>query len=303
MSVKGFFRVLRVYSLLFVLSIIWGLAFVAIKYLEPFLTPVNLTLLRWFIASAALIILIPFLGKPAKKFEKIDLPRFLLVAFANVVSYHLTLNYSERSISTGLAVLLTALGPVFILVLSWLYLGERHGKKVLAAISLAFSGSAVLASGSLLTNGSYTLPGILEAVGTAASYSVFAVFSKPLVTKYGARPLAIWAGLAGTAMLLPLLSGSFFTQISALPVEGWLAMLYLSILSTVAGYMLFYTLINRGAVSRLSIQLYLIPVVGVAGGVLILSESITVFTVAGGALMLLAVAVSTSKLGEKLESR
>ncbi len=111
-------RVLPI-AILVMLSIIWGMAFVAIKYLEPVLNPVNLTLLRWFVASAAFLALAPFLGKMKQKFQMRDLPRLALVSFANVVSYHLTLNFSESSISAGLAVLITSMGPVFILLLSW----------------------------------------------------------------------------------------------------------------------------------------------------------------------------------------
>ncbi|MHB1663207.1 MAG: EamA family transporter, partial [Thermoplasmataceae archaeon] len=85
----------------------------------------------------------------------------------------------------------------------------------------------------------------------------------------------------------------FIIQVASLPLSGWLAILYLSILSTVIGYTMFYTLVNRGMVSRLSIQLYLIPVVGVVGGILLLGESITLFTVAGGISVLLAVGIST----------
>lgn len=275
------------------LSIIWGLAFIAIKILEPLLSAVNLTLLRWFIADVALIALIPFLGKMKQKFDRKDLPRFALVAFANVVSYHLTLNYSESIISAGLAVLMVAIGPVFIMILSWFFLGDRHGKQVFFAIGLAFTGALVLSIGTGLENGASSISGIIAATGTALSYSVFAVFSKPLVKKYGASPFTIWAGLLGTIMLLPLLSGNFFSQVSTLPLYGWGAMLYLSFLSTVAGYMLFYTLVNRGAIAKLSIQLYLVPIVGVAGGVLILGETLTPFMIIGGAVMLLAVGIST----------
>lgn len=275
------------------LSVIWGLAFIAIKILEPLLTPVNMTLLRWFVADAALLALAPFLGKMKQKFDRKDLPRFALVAFANVVSYHLTLNYSESIISAGLAVLMVAVGPVFILILSWFFLGDRHGKQVFMAISLAFTGALILSIGTGLEDGASSISGIIAATGTALSYSVFGVFSKPLVKKYGARPFTIWAGLLGTLMLLPLLSGSFFSQVEALPIYGWEAMLYLSVLSTVAGYMIFYTLVNRGTIAKLSIQLYLVPIVGVVGGVLLLGESLNPFIIFGGAIMLSAVGIST----------
>lgn len=278
---------------LVLLSIIWGIAFVAVKALEPMLTPVNLTLLRWFAASAGFLVLAPLLGKLKNKFERRDLPRFLLVSLANVVTYHLALNYSESTISAGLAVMFVALGPVFIVLLSRAFLGERPGKLITLSVALALFGGFVLYVGSQYS-GSYSLPGILESLGSAVSYSVFAVFSKPLVHKYGAIPFTIWTGLIGTAMLLPLLSGSFILQVTALPVDGWIAILYLSLLSTVLGYVMFYTLVGRGMVSKLSIQLYLIPVVAVIGGVLILGETVTVFTIAGGAAMLLSVGLATN---------
>jgi drug/metabolite transporter (DMT)-like permease len=65
------------------------------------------------------------------------------------------------------------------------------------------------------------------------------------------------------------------------------------VLSTVLGYLLFYMLISRGAVSKVSIQLYLVPIVSVAGAALILAEPVTALMVVGGAVMLVAVALTT----------
>ncbi len=286
-------RLVTVYWVLVVLSLIWGMAFVAIKAVESDLSPVNIALLRWLLASLGFAVLAPFLGRLKTRFERKDAPRFILVSFASVVAYNLSLNYSESGISAGMAVLLVSLGPVFVLILSRFILREKLGRDMIVILILAFSGAAVLAFGANYASGSNSLPGILEAIGAALSFSIFAVFSKPLVQKYGAMPVTIWVGLLGTAMLLPLFSQGFITQVASLSLFGWLAILYLSILSTVIGYTMFYTLVNRGMVSRLSIQLYLIPVVGVVGGILLLGESITLFTVAGGISVLLAVGIST----------
>src|SRR5579875_2612639 len=64
-------------------------------------------------------------------------------------------------------------------------------------------------------------------------------------------------------------------------------------LSTVIGYSMFYILLSRGTVSRLSVQLYLVPVVSVIGGMVLLGEKVTAFTVLGGGIMLFAVALAT----------
>ena len=67
--------------------------------------------------------------------------------------------------------------------------------------------------------------------------------------------------------------------------------MYLSILSSVVGYSVFYTMVGRGTISGLSVQLYLIPVVSVIGGVLILQEQVTALVVLGAAVTLVAIAL------------
>ena len=164
---------------------------------------------------------------------------------------------------------------------------------MLMGLLLAMAGTAVLSTGSVSINDLSSYGGIVEGLVTALCYALFAVLAKPLVNKYGSAPITIMAGLIGTAMMLPLLSQSFFAQTSALSFTGWASVLYLSLLSTVFGYLMFYALVSRGAVTRLSIQLYLIPVVSVMGGALLLSEPVTASVVVGGGMMLAAVAIST----------
>ena len=180
---RRLWRTIEAYGTLIVASVIWGMAFVAIKALEPVLNPVNLTLLRWYIAGAVFLILLPILGKPKERINRNDIPRLLLVSFANVVSYHLTLNFSESEISAGLAPLLTSIGPVFIVILSTIFLKEKHEKVVYISIVVSICGAFILLLGALNTGGNGTYSGVLEAIGTALSYTVFAVFAKPLVTK------------------------------------------------------------------------------------------------------------------------
>jgi drug/metabolite transporter (DMT)-like permease len=283
---------IRAYSLLTILSVIWGVAFVAIRIADSVLTPVNLALLRWFIAAAGYIVILPFLGKMKTKFELKDMPRLLIISFANVPLYHLSLNYGETSVSAGLAGLLVSVGPILIVLLSRASLKEKIGRKLSISLIVATSGAVIL-SIQQITGPSGSLLGIFEILLTALAYALFAVLAKPLIGKYGALPIAIRAGALGTLMLLPLLSESFVFQVTKLSVAGWLSILYLSLLSTVLGYSFFYTLLSRGAVSKLSIQLYLIPIVSLISGFLILGEQITIYTFIGGAFLLSAIALVT----------
>jgi drug/metabolite transporter (DMT)-like permease len=281
------------YVLLIILSVIWGLAFVAIRYLDFELSFVDLTLLRWLVASAGYLAFLPFLGKMKTKFERRDLPRLLFVAFFNVAGYHLSLNYAEKTVSSGLAGLLISLGPVFSVLLSVIFLKEKVSARLGFALTLAVFGAGILSVPDL-SGGFTTLSGPLAVVLTAFSFAAFSILSKPLVAKYGAIPIASWAGILGTVMLLPLMPSTFVKDVSALPFAGWASLLYLSLLSTVLGYLMFYTMVGRGRISTLTVQLYLAPVVSVIGGVILLQESLTPFTLIGGAAMFIAVWLATS---------
>ncbi len=277
------------------MSVIWGMAFVAIKQADTELSPVNLALLRWMVACVPFLVLLPIIGRPKVKLGRKDIPRFLAVALANVAGYHISLNFAETTLSAGLAALLIAFGPIFIAILSYLLLNERASRNLILGLVLAVAGTAVLSTGSISFSDLSSYGGILEALVTALCYALFTVLGKPLVHKYGSAPTTIIAGLIGTGMMLPLLSQSLVTQASSLSFYGWASVLYLALLSTVFGYLMFYAMVSRGAVTKLSIQLYLIPVVSVVGGAFLLNEPLTLPVLVGGGMMLTAVAVSTWK--------
>lgn len=283
----------RSYALLIILSAIWGLAFVAIRRADFELSSVNLTLLRWLIVSAGFLVLYPFMVKPKAKFERKDFPRLLLVALTSVVIYHLSLNTAEKQVDASLAGLLISLAPLTTVILSAVVLHEKLHARLWGALVLAIAGSVVISTPDIALN-STTLEGPLLVVVAAVSSGTFTVASKPLTAKYGPFAVAAWSALLGTAILSPLLSQSLLTQAESLSVYGWTSVLYLAILSTVLANVIFFTLVSRQQLSRLGVQLYLVPAVSAAGGVLILGESLGIATIAGGALLLAAVGIATS---------
>jgi len=279
------------YNLVIALSIIWGLAFVAIKRAEFELSPANLTILRWLIASGGFLVLAPVFGRPKNPIKRRHIPRILLVSFASVVGYHLSLNYAETIVSSGLAGLLISFGPIFIVLLSAVFLKEKIGNRLMLALAVA--GAVILSINTDLSFLQITGPSAV--VLAAFMYSIYSVGSKPLVKEYGALPIAIWVAAIGTVFTLHLLSWNFLDQVSTLSVWGWLSVLYLAVLSTVVANMILYTLISDRAVSRLSVQLYLVPLVSLAGGILLLGENFSAFTALGACFLLAGTALATHK--------
>lgn len=286
----------RGYALVVVLSAIWGLAFVAIRQADFELSAVNLTLLRWLIVSAGFLALYPVMRKSSirSKFEWKDFPRLLVVALTSVVIYHLSLNTAEKQVDASLAGLLISIGPLTTVLLSAALLHEQVGRRVWLAVVLAIAGSALISSPDL-TLGSTTITGPPLVVVAAVASATFTVVSKPLTTKYGPFAVAAWAAFLGTAILSPLISQSLLQQAESMTAAGWGSVLYLALLSTVLANMIFFTLVSKHELSRLGVQLYLVPAVSAVGGVVILGETLAGATVAGGALLLIAVGLGTSR--------
>jgi drug/metabolite transporter (DMT)-like permease len=283
----------RGYVLIVVLSVIWGLAFVAIRRADFELSPVNLTLLRWLIVSAGFLAIYPLVIKPKLRFEIRDFPRLLLLAVTSVVIYHIALNTAEKQVDASLAGLLISLAPLTTVLLSSLVLHEKLRARLWFALVLAIAGSVVISSPDLSLS-STTAAGPLLVVVAAVCSGVVAVASKPLTTKYGPFPVAAWTAFLGTAILIPLGTQSLVTQAASMSAYGWASVLYLAILSTVLANLIYFTLVSRQRLSTLGVQLYLVPAVSAVGGVLILGESLGPATLVGGALLLVAVGLANA---------
>jgi len=282
------------YGLLIPLSIIWGGAFVAIRQADFELSSVNLTLLRWIVVSSTFLVLYPFIVKPRTRFERRDVPALLVTAAFNVAVYHLSLNYSEKTVDASLAGLLISLAPLFGVVLAALFLQEKISRGVYLALALGLLGTLMIFAPSI-NLGMASLLGPLAVVLAAFASGAFTVASKPLVSKYGPIPVAVWSSLVGTAFVLPLSSQSLVQQAVALSGYGWASVLYLSLLSTVLANSFYFVLVSRQPVSRLSVQLYLVPLVSVVGGIVLLGETLNAFTLAGGLVLLMAVTLVTRR--------
>src|SRR2546430_4151991 len=183
-------------SLVVILGVTWGLAFVAIRTADFQLSPINLTVLRCLIASAGFLALAPFFGTPKQPVQRHHIPRILVVSLASVTGYHLSLNYAETIVSAGLAGLLISLGPIFVVVLSGLFLKEKIGKRLTLALAAAMTGAVVLSLNAGLNFQEITGP--LAGGFSAFTDSVLSVMSKPVSKVDGALPTAIWVALIGT---------------------------------------------------------------------------------------------------------
>jgi drug/metabolite transporter (DMT)-like permease len=269
--------------------VFWACAFPLIIVGLRELSPVNLAILRLFIASVIFLCLVVLQRKRFSPFHKKDTVTLFLLGFVGISVYHLGLNYGEQYVSAGAASLIIATIPIFVVVLAKIFLSEIIDKRILLGIVIALAGVIVI---SLWGNPGANieieyLSGAFAVVVAAFVGAIYTIFGKKMLTRYNPLSLTAYAFLLGNLGLIPFLSSSFFEEIANLSLITWAAVLFLAFFPTVIAYSLWYAALEVKQASEVSVYLYATPVISTLLGVIFLQEQITMFYVLGGFFVLI----------------
>jgi len=271
--------------------IFWAFAFPFIKIGLEELSPINLTIMRLFTVCAIFLLIIMIIPKKFSALHKKDIIPLFLLGFVGVVIYHLGLNYGELYISASAASLIIATIPVFTV------LKEKITKKIAVGIPLSLSGVVIIS----LTGTSadpFEITYISAAVAVLVSALVgagYTIAGKKLLERYSALSLTVYAFLFGCLGLLPFLSPSLVTEAASLTWKGWGAVLFLAVLPTVVGYVLWYVALEVKTASEISVFLYFLPVLSTIISYFLFHEPITWLFLFGGALVILGLIIVNKK--------
>lgn len=283
----------RFIMMMTVMVVVWALAFPFIKIGLEELSFINLTIMRLFVVCSAFILLIVLQSKKFTKLHKRDIPSIFILGFFGVMIYHLGINYGEQYVSAGATSLIIATIPVFIVILAAAFLNEVITAKKLVGIIISMGGVVILSiwgrkDTSIEIEYIYGAFAVLMAAIMGAFYTVA---GKRLLRRYSAHSLTAYAMLLGSVGALPLLNASFFEEAAALSTEGWCAVIFLGLFSTVIGYILWYKALEIKTATEVSVYLYFIPILSTLFSYLLFEDNITLLFVFGGALVLLGVVI------------
>ena len=270
--------VVLIFTILF-----WGLAFTAIKYAVMSLTPYELAFLRFLVADVLFLATIVY-GR--YRIARGDLLKVSFIGVFGVAVYHISLNAGEMYIPSGVASLIIAMAPVFVLVFSAMLLGERVTLAKVTGILVALFGVYVLShpeSGGDLT-------GILLVLIATLSAGIYTVGGKVLMRKYDPLVLTSYAMVLGSVPLIPF-SYSSLSKLLEVDMITVLSVVFLGVFSTYFAYQGWYYFLNREEASKASVFLQAIPVVSILAGYFLLGEEITHMTLVGGAMIIAGIVI------------
>ena len=285
-------RRLRTLSLLacFGMAVAFGLTFPAQKAALNFLPPLTVTALRNLFAAAALW---PFWRRWRRRGgEAIPWRRLWPLLLLEPGLYYACEAYGVRLGSAGAAALLIGAIPVEVLLLQIL-LG-RHRARLLDFMLLGVSlGGAVLVAGMGGFSGGGSADARLAALlmfGASSCAALYVVISEGLQPRPHPLTLTFAQCLAGTAIFVPL---ALLFEPAARAPRGWPlpalgATLFLGLGGSLLAYLLWNYALRHRPGRQVALFSNLVPVVGVAGGALLLHERLRSAVFFGGALIVAA---------------
>ena len=311
----------QTWGLFLLLSLIWGSSYLLIKILlEEGVAPLTIVALRTMLGSAFLGLIVVW--------QRARLPRSLagwghlsVVAMTNIVIPYVLITWGELAISSGMAGILTAMVPLFSVVLASVVLHDEPitvGR--VGGLAVGFVGVVLLASPSLDARGiDGAAPPIagMVAVGLAAlSYAIAAVYvrhklsGKPLVRKADGEmraptALEISFGQVFVGMLvittLALVLERPDGGLLGLPgtSEAAVAMILLGLFGTGVAYLLYFSIIGRWGATRATLITYVMPIVAIVLGFLVLDERLSPLEAVGAALIIGGVVLANARVGQR----
>jgi drug/metabolite transporter (DMT)-like permease len=275
----------RAWALFAVVATLWGVPYLFIGVaLRHGVGPLSTAAGRVLLAAA---VLAPFaLRARGRALLRGRWRRLAVLAVVEVAVPFTLIPLGEQTVSSGLAGVLIATEPMFVL-----FAGLAPGSRgrpapvALAGLAVGFAGVVVL----LGVEGSG--PGAVAVVLAAACYGVGAV----LVGRWfgDVAPVVVTAGLLALATPLLVVLALLVEPVPAPSWAGLSAVVVLGLLCTLAGFVAFFALIARAGPDRASLITYVAPVVAVVCGAALLAEPVGWRTLAGAALILVGAWLAT----------
>ncbi|GAC1439685.1 MAG: drug/metabolite exporter YedA [Mycobacteriales bacterium] len=290
----------KVWTALGLVYVLWGSTYLAIRYVVTSVPPLLGASSRFAVAAAVLAgSLLIRRGRSALSASRRQYRNAGLVGLLLLLGGNGGVTLAERSgLPSGLTALLIAAVPLWVVLLR-LADRDRPARRTLLGVAIGFVGVAVLL-GPGARPASVSVFAAVLVLGSSLLWSLGSYLAtrldlpaEPLVTS-----VAEMVGGAVGLLVVGLLR-SETVELSKIELSSAIALAYLVVFGSLVAFTAFSWLLGVAPVSQVATYAYVNPVVAVGLGALLVGETITLTSVVGGALTIVAVAVVVSEEGRR----
>lgn len=270
---------------------LWASASVATKIGIRSADPLILANVR-FLVAGSLMLLFAYTLFPSKN----SLPRgrewrqLIVFSLLNTTLYLSAFVISMREVAAGIGSLSTATGPLFVIILSAIWLQRKLKWWEATGVVLGLAG-ATLATWPLLQESYATGRGLLILMAGIVSVSVASVYYTSIEWRLSNLVINGWQVLLGGLMLFPFTVYFADWQHTHWNSQFWASVGWLIVPVSVVSLQLWFYLLRQDAV-KASLWLFLCPIFGFTFSSVLLNEPLSWHTFAGTALVVLGLYVA-----------
>jgi len=272
---------------LIIANVVWGMASPIFKFALTNIPPFTLAFIRFFFAG---LIFLPIALNKWQKLSGRQWLEILLVGFfgitINISFFFLGLAKTE---SINVPVIASS-GPVFIYILSIIFLKEKPKLKVLSGMMIALIGVLFIILSPLILDGRKFVIGAIEGnlfILLATFGSVLqTIFGRDILKKINAIQVSTITFLFGSLTFIPFIPKEFVNwDISFLNIAGWTGIIFGVFFSSALAYFLFYYGISRLKAQEVGIFTYIDPIAAIIVAAPLLHEYPNWFYIFGSVLI------------------
>jgi drug/metabolite transporter (DMT)-like permease len=278
--------------------LIWGSTYLAIRFAIETLPPFLMTGFRFLAAGLLLYGWTRLRGapRPARSHWAVA----AMVGTAMLAFGVGGVSWAEQRVPSGAAALIVAVGPLWMVLIDWLfYGGERPGLKVLVGILLGFAGVAILIGPEQLAGaGRIDLAGTgVILVGTLA-WSFASLYTRKGHLPDSPTQATGMEMLTGGVVLL--LVGTAFGEwpaldVGAVSLRSALALAYLTVLGSIIALSAYLWLLKVSTPARVITHAYVNPIVAVFLGWALAAEPLSPRVLLASAVIIAGVLVIVTR--------
>lgn len=296
--------------------VVWGMTFVSTRALLEDFSSLEILLLRFFLAWVSLLV-VERLRRVAKGGCRYDEWIFAAMGFMGIVAYQFLENCAIYYTNASNVAILVSFGPIVTALMARMFArGGPFPSRLVAGSLVAVCGVALISFNGLVE---FELRPIGDAMALCAmaSWGFYSILLD-VANERGVPPLVAIRKAFGwaLAMMMPFtawgmtesgictLDGSFAVILAAdvnaqrfASLVNWINIAFLGLLASAASFVLWSAACRTIGVVKMTVLLYLTPIVGVVFAVVFLGESVTRLEIIGGFVILVGVALATRVKG------
>jgi drug/metabolite transporter (DMT)-like permease len=272
--------------------IVWGASFVATKVSLQYTSPTTIVWLRFSMGVCILGVATAFKKQLALPKGK-DWGYFALLGFLGITFHQWLQSTGLVTAQATTTAWIVATTPVFMALLGLFFLREKLALYQVVGILLASFGVLLVVTRgdlSVIVRGGFGTHGDFLVLISALNWAVFSTLSRPGLKKHPATRMMFFVmsfGWVFTSILFFLTSS--LGQITGIPWNGWVAILFLGVFCSGIAYIFWYDALQVLPVAQTGAFLYLEPIVTVIVAATILREALLLASAIGGITILIGI--------------